>query len=288
MRKAARLYIAIIICISTIAYTYYCPGLNSDLYNQILLHPSKCGDSAYMLATIGGIKGKEVFFLNEKNPSNPQLNGWIYLKPSSKFIVLFNHGNTGNITYRLWKTKAIIESGTSLFIYDYRGFGRSDGKATLSGIYQDAETAYDYLIELGFKPESIIVYGESVGCAVSCRLAQNRPVAGLILQSPFISLSSLCREQVKILGLYPDPFFGQDYFDIESFLKATKIKKLLIACQKDDVIPFKESRKVFESALCPKTFVLLPQSSHNDFTADRDLFIQSISDFSSLLGRNRN
>lgn len=252
-----------------VPYLFFCPCLNEQFISQLLFHPTKLSGRQADLETIAGVPGVEVFFSNPHNNSSPQLNGWLYSKPGSKLIVVFNHGNTGNIPTRRWKLESILESGASLFVYDYRGFGRSDGHPTVSGVIEDAETAVDYLIEVkGYSANDIVLYGESLGSCISSAVARKYRFKGLIIQSGCVSAETLCKEQVPVLNVYPSALFFKPELTNMDFLKGNHPPVIIIAGARDELIPVRHAQFMYDNANDPKTLVILPNSSHNDFQPD--------------------
>lgn len=265
-------------------YLFFCPLLNEAFVSGILFYPKKLSGHLSSLESIAGVDGEEVFFNSRSNSESPQLNGWLYIKPGARFVVVFNHGNTGNLAFRRWKAEAIIDSGASLFLYDYRGFGRSDGVPTAAGIVEDAIAAFDYLVkEEGFSSSSIVLYGESLGTAVSSEVSSRRNCAGVIMQSPCLSVESLCKEQLKILGVYPSALFFRPPLDNLKYTRGVHPPVLILTGKLDEVIPSRHSLTIFEQASQPKSLLVLQHSSHNDFVADRTEFVAGISTFLTTL-----
>ncbi|MBK9143530.1 MAG: alpha/beta hydrolase [Candidatus Melainabacteria bacterium] len=134
--------------------------------------------------------------------------------PGAKKTYLFSHGNAGNISQRLLPIAALLESGGSVFIYDYQGFGRSQGRASFRNRVPDGLAAYDYLRDhLHADPTRIISYGESPGCAIATKIMEERPVAGVVLQSPFSSVVEAARDKLPWTVLYLESLFPQRFLD---------------------------------------------------------------------------
>jgi fermentation-respiration switch protein FrsA (DUF1100 family) len=111
---------------------------------------------------------------------------------SARLTVLFLHGNAGNISHRLEKLAVLRELGVAVLIVDYRGYGRSEGTPTESGLYRDARAAYDHLVrDRGIEPRTIVLYGESLGSAVVAQLASEATVAGVVLEAAFTSIADV-------------------------------------------------------------------------------------------------
>src|SRR5262245_43712722 len=120
------------------------------------------------------------------------LHGWFYPaftnSPRTNLVFLVCHGNAGNISHRLELCQALLSTGANVLLFDYRGYGRSEGSPSEQGTYLDAEAAYDWLQAKGFLNEGIIAFGESLGGGVVSDLALRKGTAGIILQSTFTSI----------------------------------------------------------------------------------------------------
>ncbi len=268
-------------------YLYFCPGLNESFVSRLLFHPVKLSGRLNEAQIISGVSGEEVFFSNPKDTSSPQLSGWLYRQPDSKLIVLFNNGNTGNVSTRRWKQERLLTSGVSLFAFDYRGFGRSDGSPTVVGVEEDACTAFDYLVnERDISPSNIVLYGESLGSCMAIATASRRKCGGLIIQSGCVSAERLCKEQVPILNLYPSFLFFRPPLDNRNYLMASHPPLLIVVGQQDEIVPVAHSQALFDLATTPKQLVELPNSKHNDFSLDAAQLQASLDRFFSEVEKN--
>ncbi len=115
------------------------------------------------------------------------LNGWFFPastnSPRAHLAVLICHGNAGNISHRLDTCAALLATGVNVFVFDYRGYGRSQGRPSEEGTYCDAQAAYQWLRQKGFAGTNIIAFGESLGGGVAAELAVREPVGGLVLKA---------------------------------------------------------------------------------------------------------
>src|SRR6266567_2314682 len=158
-------------------------------------HPDKT------ITTNGATLGRpfeDVFF---KARDGVELNGWFFPADSnslrSNLAVLICHGNAGNIGDRLEMSKAMLQIGLNVFVFDYRGFGRSHGHPTEEGTYLDAVAAHQWLEAKGFAGTNIIAFGESLGGGIASELGLRVPLAGIVLQSTFSCMMDIGAE------LYP-------------------------------------------------------------------------------------
>lgn len=189
------------------------------------------------------------------------INGWHLPGKTGAPTILFLHGNGGNLSHRLDKIKLLKRSGAEVVIIDYRGYGKSAGAPTEKGTYRDAEAAYLHLTR-GLKrdPGSIFVYGESLGSAVAVELARRRPVAGVILESPFTSVLDMAEE---VLPWYPARFLSTFRYDSAAKIADIRAPLLILHSPQDETVPYRMGRKLFELAREPKQFVDL-KGGHND------------------------
>ena len=193
-----------------------------------------------------------------------KLNAWLIPAKDSRFTLLFCHGNGGNISHRIYKIGILNSLGVSVFIFDYRGYGRSTGRPSERGLYKDALAAYEYLVsEKKVSPDRIILYGESLGGAVATHLALQRPVEALITESAFTSTPDMARE---IYPIFPT-FFISSRFDILTKIKDVGIPKLIMHSKDDEIVPFGHSVKLFNASSGEKTHLVL-SGSHNSCNQD--------------------
>lgn len=207
-------------------------------------------------------KVEEVKF---KTANGKLLNGLYFARQGAKQVFLLSHGNAGNNAHRLPNIVHMLNLGASVLVYDYQGYGKSEGDPSVKGIVEDGVAAYDFLHKVkGWSPKQILAYGESLGCAVTCQIAKQREVAGIVLQSGFSSLPIAARDRFIWLHLFPDFTFPQPQLNNCDFLAHSKAPLLLIHGEKDCVLPIKYADQMFAAASCPKQLVRLKNSGHND------------------------
>ncbi|MEW6008664.1 MAG: alpha/beta hydrolase [Candidatus Omnitrophota bacterium] len=209
-----------------------------------------------------------------------KLNAWFISAKDSQKILLFLHGNGGNISHRLEKISLFNSLGITIFIIDYRGYGLSTGRPTEKGIYLDAQAAYEYLLRQKSKrPEDIIVYGESLGAQAAVDLASKNKLAALILEEAFTSAKDM---SAAIYPFLPTIFLSIK-FDSVSKIKKISCPKLIIHSRNDEIVPFRLGKKLYDVALEPKEFLEL-LGGHNTCVFDsHDLFVAGIKKFLAKL-----
>jgi uncharacterized protein len=191
-----------------------------------------------------------------------RLFGWYVESSATNAVVLWCHGNAGNIINRLENLRELYRLGLSVFLFDYRGYGRSQGRPSEEGLYQDAQGAHDHLTRTKMiRPERIILFGRSLGAAVAGELAMQKPAMGLILESSFPSIEAVAKFHYG--GLPVHWLLGADFTLIDR-LPQLSLPKLIIHGDQDDIIPLELGRQVFEAAKPPKFFYLISGANHNN------------------------
>jgi pimeloyl-ACP methyl ester carboxylesterase len=270
-----------------LTYGILLAALHSSLYDSVVLIPFKATQPEYSAANgivEAGIKAQEAQF---PSADGSILHGWYFHKPGAPLTVIFHHGNAGNISHRLYIAELLLRGGNSVFLYDYRGYGKSTGVPKIAGLTPDALAAYDYLTtKLGVDPKTVVNYGESIGTGVACNVAADRPSAGLILQSSIGSLPLMGHKHfgiikgcIPLLVLVPDFLMPSPHLDNVERIKGVHVPVIMIHGLKDTTAPVEHARMVFANAHEPKKFVELAHGTHNDVTEDSKLFGSSIETF---------
>jgi len=217
------------------------------------------------LATIAEKLKTKVEEVRFKSANGKLLNGLYFKRDGAKHVLLLSHGNAGNVAHRLPHVIHMLQLGTSVLLYDYQGYGKSEGDPSVSGIVEDGVAAYDYLTgTLGWHANQVILYGESLGCAVTCQIAKQREAAAMVLQSGFASLPGAARDRFIWLNLFPDFTFPQPQLNNCQILAASHIPLLIIHGEKDSILPIKYADQMYAASCAPKQFVRLKNSGHND------------------------
>lgn len=227
--------------------------------------------------------GVEEVYLVSK--SGKKIHGWYYSAAGSAQVILFNHGNAGNLLSRTSILALLLKTGASIFIYDYEGFGKSEGLPTIEGILENGLVAYDFLVSTkGVKPQNIIVYGESLGTGVAMYLAEHKPVAGVILQSGFSSLRTIALESFPALKVFPSFLFPTQQLDTLALVKKTHPPLLIVHGVKDEIVPYSHAKRLYSEATEPKQLLTLPNSGHTDLTMTAPQeFLKTVVDFMARL-----
>jgi hypothetical protein len=184
-------------------------------------------------------------------------------------VLVFN-GNAADRSARAPLAAALAQAGTSVLLFDYRGYGGNPGHPSEAGLAADARAARRYLLSRpDVRAESVVYFGESLGAAVALALAVEHPPAGLVLRSPFTSLADVGRLHYPYL---PVRALLKDRYDSAGRVEAVRCPLVVLAGGADDIVPARQSRRLYELAAQPKRYVEIPNAGHNDWellTGDR-------------------
>jgi uncharacterized protein len=211
-------------------------------------------------ARLSGLPLEDVWF---QAADGVQLFGWYVEAAADRPVILWCHGNAGNIVHRLENLQLLYHLGLSVFLFDYRGYGKSQAiRPSENGLYQDALGAYDYVTRTRkIRPERIILFGRSLGASVAGELAVQRPAVALILESAFPSVEAVARHHYG--GLPVHWLIGAEFRLIDR-MPHLSLPKLIIHGDQDDVIPIELGRQVFDAAKPPKDWYMIAGADHND------------------------
>lgn len=232
------------------------------LYGLLEFRPQKFPGGTYDVNTVSGTRAKDVFF---KASNGKKLHGWYFNVPDAPRTLLVHHGQGGNITSYIQTIAVFVKSGCSVLVYDYEGFGRSEGTPSNPGLVADGEAAYDYARkELGLTPNEIIHCGISLGTGVACQVATTRKSAAVVLLSPYTSLKNLAKEMWPMLDYYPSAMFPPDLKTTEFVAKNKTVPLIIVHGAKDKMIPVHHSDELFAMANSPKQYLRYENGGHCD------------------------
>ena len=208
------------------------------------------------------------------------LDGWFVPAPAqgqARGLVVFFHGNGGNIGHRLDYLRMFHDLGLNTLIMDYRGYGRSSGTPSEAGTALDAAAAWRHATQvLGFPPGRIILFGESLGGAVAAQLATETRPGALVLASTFTSVPDLGAELYPVL---PIRLLARIRYDTLARLPQIACPLLVIHSRSDDVIPFAHGRRLFEAAAQPKLFLEIDGGHNEGFVFGRKDWVRQLDGF---------
>jgi hypothetical protein len=205
------------------------------------------------------------------------LAGWYIPAPAARGTLLYLHGNGGNIGHRLDPIAVFHRLGLNILIIDYRGYGASTGKPGEAGTYQDALTAWDYLIqEKRHPPERIVLFGESLGGSIAAWLAARQMPAGLVLYASFTSVPELAQ---ALYPIFPAALLARYRYDTRAALGSVRCPLLILHSPEDEIIPFSHGQALLTAAREPKRLVEL-RGGHNDaLLLSREVYSQAVGAF---------
>ena len=188
------------------------------------------------------------------------LHGW-WIRGGGRAVIVFFHGNAGNAGDRLDRARLLVAAlHVDVLLADYRGYGKSSGAPGEEGLYADGLAMVAEAVRRGTPPERIVLFGESLGCAVAIETALVRPCAGVILEAPFLSLAAMARRYYPWI---PAPLIRLR-FDNGAKIGRLAVPKLFAQAERDEVVPPEQTRRLFELASAPKTLFVIPRAVHND------------------------
>lgn len=193
-------------------------------------------------------------------PDGPRLSCWYIPGGVTDKVVYFLHGNGGNLGHRLEKIRFFHDMGYPVFILDYRGYGKSTGFPGEKGLYADARAGYAYLTKARrFKPDRIVLYGESLGASVAVELACRLPAGPLILEGAFTSVAQMSKH------IYPflPAFLLASKYDILHKIAGVDGPILFIHSRNDEIVPFEMGQELYNVYGGKKLFVATT-GGHND------------------------
>jgi len=206
-----------------------------------------------------GLSGVEERII--QTPDGERVVAWYGRAQPGQPTILYFHGNGGNLALRAERIRRYLDRGQGILMMSYRGYSGSTGSPTEAANVADARLAYDLLVNEGVAPEDIILYGESLGTAVAARIAAERPVGGLILDSPFTSAVDV---GARHYPFFPVRLLMQDRYEVLPYVEKIRAPLLVIHGERDEIVPVDMGRQVYAAANSPKKLVTFPLAGHND------------------------
>lgn len=207
-----------------------------------------------------GLAYQDVFF---RTTDGVRLHAWWVPHPRAIATWLWFHGNAGNISHRL-ENLALLHQAVpvSVFLFDYREYGRSEGEISKAGTFLDAEAAFQAATaSAAGSGLPLILFGRSLGTALAVHVAARHRCAGLVLEAAFTSSADVMRLYFPFL---PPPPPGTPTYDTLAFIANVRCPILFLHGEMDEVIPLEMARRLFTAAPAPKAFEVIPGAGHND------------------------
>lgn len=221
--------------------------------------------------------GLEYDIIELMTSDDVRLNAWYVPAKRERATLLFFHGNAGNITNRLESIKIFNDLGLSVFIVDYRGFGKSKGYPSLKGVGLDARAAWSWLtVEKNKNPNTIIVFGRSLGGAIAIDLVSDVKPAALIIESTFASLADM----VLVPTLVPlARILIGDWWNSERSVVSMEFPAFFAHSPEDEVVPYAQGRRVYDAYVGEKEFLVLSGGHNDGFLVSLDAYTASLDSF---------
>ncbi len=229
---------------------------------------------AKFLATpeVAGLEYQDVFFETE---DGKRLHGWYIPCKNPIASLLFCHGNGGNISYRTESLRQFNSLNVNVFIFDYRGYGKSSGWLTEQGTYKDAQAAYQWLKDT--EPSlPLFIFGRSLGANIAADLATKVNAAGLIYESGFNSVQDLGEE---IFPFLPVRLITKYKYNALDKIKHINMPLLVIHSPDDEIAPFHHGQKTFDAALAPKQFLQISGGHNDGYMLSETEYLKELAEF---------
>lgn len=244
------------------------------LQGRLLFYPNLPGRELKASPDDTGLAYESV---NITTSDNIVLHGWFVPARRERGTLLFFHGNAGNISHRLDSIRIFHNLGLSVLIIDYRGYGRSEGRISEEGTYRDAEAAWQYLTGIRkIEPESIILFGRSLGGAIAANLAAKTKPAALILESVFSSVPDMA---ARLYPVFPVRLLSRFNYDTRKALGSVTCPVLIIHSPDDEIIPLENGKILYEAAHDPKSFLEIRGSHNEGFLTSGSKYVDGLDNF---------
>jgi hypothetical protein len=207
-----------------------------------------------------------------------RIHGWyVPAEGTETLTLLYCHGNAGNISNRLKMLHLLHQLGLNVAIFDYRGYGNSEGKPTEEGTYYDALATWNYLqTQYNIAEENMIIMGRSLGGPIAAWLACRCNPAAVILESTFTSAAELGSDKYSWL---PVEWLLKFEYDTREYLKQLKAPVFMAHSTDDEVVPFSHGKRLFKVASEPKMFVELKGSHAEGFLETKIKYCDCLKEF---------
>ena len=207
-----------------------------------------------------GVPGVDVVHLHTSDGLS-LLSGYLPPAEPGGFVVLYLHGNGGNIGYRGERMRGFGAAGWGALLVEYRGYGGNPGAPTEAGLMLDAEAGLAWLQARGIPQERIVLWGESLGSNLAVRLADGRDFAAVLLESPFTSVAALAK---RMYPFVPVDLLLKDRFETLPYITAVRSPVLIMQGGRDSLVPNAMGRELLERVTAQKEIWVAPEADHND------------------------
>jgi uncharacterized protein len=240
--------VPLIAYLAVLAYLYV-------FQRQLLYFPDRSRPQLGLLQRLGVREGQLT------TADGLSLLSWYLPAHDDRPVILYFHGNGGNIGHRAERLQRFAGEGYGVLMPEYRGYGGNQGRPTEVGFYQDAQAAFEFLQREGISAERVALYGESLGSGVAVYLAATQQIGGLILESPFTSVAAVAQYHYPFV---PAELLVWDRFDCLSRIGQVKAPILVLRGGNDAVVPGRFSQALFDAAPEPKESWFGPDAGHEE------------------------
>ena len=243
-----------LVALAVLAIGYIAVGICMYVFQRSLIYQP---DRKHISPDDAGLKGASEEILSA--PDGARLVAWwAKAKPGSPTL-LYLHGNAGHLAERAERIKTFQAHGFGVLMLAYRSFSGSTGSPSETTNVADAVLAYDFLAAKGLGERDIVLFGESLGTGVAVQVAQARPAAGMVLDSPYTSLAAAGQFHYPWL---PVLWLMTDRYDTLSRIGTLHLPLLILHGEADEVVPVAMGRTVFAAANEPKKLITFPGAPH--------------------------
>lgn len=202
-----------------------------------------------------------------------RVHGWYFPKENAEFVIVLSHGNAGNISYRIDIARSLLNTGAAVLMYDYRGYGKSEGSPSEEGFYSDIDAVIQGLMnQKGYAENRIVMYGRSLGGAVAAYAATEYSLGGLVLDSAFRNLRAMVRD------VYPfvPARLAKYEFPTERYVQTERNYPVMIMhSPNDEIVGFHHGEHLYRILEEPKKFVELRGGHNDNFFVSKELIEES-------------
>jgi pimeloyl-ACP methyl ester carboxylesterase len=205
------------------------------------------------------------------------LDAWYVPHTGARRVLLFLHGNTRNISHCMESIAIFHRLGFNTLLFDYRGYGQSDGRPSEQGTYYDAEAAWNYLVgERGFPPADIVVLGRSLGAAIASHLGTLHAPCALVIESTFTALADLAAEMHPWV---PVRWLSRHRYPVCENIAAVRCPVLVVHGRDDELIPFHHGRSLYDAVPGAKGFLEIGGSHYDGFLTTGESYVAGLAGF---------
>lgn len=205
-----------------------------------------------------------------------EILSWFKAPQKSQKIILYFHGNAGNLGDRSRKFETFANGGFGVMAISYRGYFGSRGTPSEAGLINDARAAFKYLLDLGYLPKDIILYGESLGSGVAVQMAAKFDVLALVLEAPYSSIVGVAKQSYWFV---PVSLILKDKFESIKFAPKITAPTLVIHGNFDRIVSINEGKKLYQEIKAKKKFIEVQGAGHLEFS--NEFLLEQLQDFLS-------